>query len=142
MTRTIHVFERTVHEAHDWINELAGRLGWSSERDALRLLRTVMCKIRDHLPVNEMAQFAAQLPLILRGMYYEGWQPKKTPVHERDAADFIKDIEAEVGDVLDYRGALDIKAVFDVINARISRGEVEDVRANLPQALRELWPAP
>ena len=142
MTRTIHVFDRTVHEAHDWINELTGRLGWSSERDALRLLRTVMCKIRDHLPVNEMAQFAAQLPLILRGMYYEGWQPKKTPVHERDAADFIKDIETEVGDVLDYRGPLDIKAVFDVINARISRGEVEDVRANLPGALSEMWPAP
>lgn len=142
MTRTIHVFDRTVHEAHDWINELTGRLGWSSERDALRLLRTVMCKIRDHLPVNEMAQFAAQLPLILRGMYYEGWQPKKTPVHERDAADFIKDIETEVGDVLDYRGPLDIKAVFDVINARISRGEVEDVRANLPRALSEMWPAP
>lgn len=142
MTRTVHVFDRTVHEAHDWINELSGRLGWSSERDALRLLRTVLCKIRDHLPTNEMAQFAAQLPLILRGMYYEGWQPKKTPVHERDAVDFIKDIEAEVGDVLDYRGVLDIKAVFDVINARISRGEVEDVRANLPRALKDLWPAP
>ena len=114
MTRTIHVFDRTVHEAHDWINELTGRLGWSSERDALRLLRTVMCKIRDHLPVNEMAQFAAQLPLILRGMYYEGWQPKKTPVHERDATDFIKDVETEVGGALLARGE---QAVGDQVGA-------------------------
>ena len=142
MPRTVHVFDRTVHEAHEWINELSGRLGWSSERDALRLLRTVLCKIRDHLPVNEMAQFSAQLPIMLRGMYFEGWQPKKTPVHEREAAAFIRSIEEQVGDVLDYRGELDIKAVFDVINARISRGEVEDVRANLPQALQDMWPAP
>lgn len=142
MTRTIHVFERTVHEAHDWVNELSGRLGWTSERDVLRLLRTVLCNIRDHLPVNEMAQFSAQLPIMLRGMYFEGWQPKKTPVRERHAADFIAAIEGEVADVLDYSGIQDIKAVFNVINARISRGEVEDVRANLPVELKDIWPAP
>ncbi|WP_296422892.1 DUF2267 domain-containing protein [Yoonia sp.] len=142
MTRTIHVFDRTVHEAHDWVNELTGRLDWTSERDALRLLRTVMCRVRDHLPVNEMAQFSAQLPIILRGMFYEGWQPKLTPVHERRAADFIDTIQQDVGDILDYRGPADITAVFKLINARISRGEVEDVRANLPAQLRDMWPEP
>lgn len=142
MTRSIHVFDRTAHEAHDWVNELSARLGWTSERDVLRLLRTVLCNIRDHLPVNEMAQFSAQLPIMLRGMYFEGWQPKNTPIHQRDAAGFIKAVEEQVGDVLDYRGELDIKVVFDVINARISRGEVEDVRANLPHALKDMWPAP
>ncbi len=142
MTRMIHVFERTNHEAHEWVNDLSGRSGWRNERDVLRLLRTVLCQTRDHLPVDEMAQFAAQLPLILRGMFYEGWQPKKTPVHERHAADFVGAVDEMVGDVADYRGATDIKAVFNVINARISRGEVEDVRACLPQELRDMWPAP
>lgn len=142
MTRTIHVFERTVHEAHDWVNELTGRLGWSSERDVLRLLRTVLRSIRDHLPVNEMAQFSAQLPIMLRGMYFEGWQPENTPTRERHAADFIAAIEDEVGDVLDYRGTDDIRAVFHLINARITRGEVEDVRANLPQQIKAFWPEP
>ncbi|MEJ8561973.1 DUF2267 domain-containing protein [Yoonia sp. GPGPB17] len=142
MTRTIHVFERTNHEAHEWVNDLAGRTGWGNEREVLRLLRTVLCKIRDHLPVNEMAQFAAQLPLILRGMFYEGWQPKNTPVHERHAPEFVAAVDEKVGDVIDYQGVTDIKAVFNVINARISRGEVEDVRACLPQELRDLWPAP
>jgi len=96
MTRTIHVFERTTHEAHEWVNDLAGRTGWTSERDVLRLLRVVLTKIRDHLLVDEMAQFAAQLPIVLRGMYYEGWQPKKTPIHERHAADFVASIEAKI----------------------------------------------
>jgi uncharacterized protein (DUF2267 family) len=142
MTRMIHVFERTTHEAHEWVNDLAGRTGWTNEREVLRLLRTVLCKIRDHLPVNEMAQFSAQLPIILRGMFYEGWQPKLTPVHERHAAEFVAAVDEKVGDVIAYRGVMDIKAVFNLINARISRGEVEDIRACLPQELRDLWPAP
>jgi len=142
MTRMIHVFERTTHEAHEWVNDLAGRTGWSNEREVLRLLRSVLAAIRDHLPVNEMAQFSAQMPLILRGMFYEGWQPKNTPLRERHAAAFIAAIEGRIGDVVDYQGPADVKAVFNVINARISRGEVEDVRACLPQELRDLWPAP
>lgn len=142
MTRTIHVFERTTHEAHEWVNDLAGRTGWTSEREVLRLLRAVLGKVRDHLPVNEMAQFSAQLPLILRGMFFEGWQPKLTPVHERQVEDFVAGIAEKVGDVIGYRGEADIKAVLGLINARISRGEVEDVRACLPQELRDFWPEP
>ncbi|MGJ8590455.1 MAG: DUF2267 domain-containing protein [Yoonia sp.] len=142
MTRMIHVFERTNHEAHEWVNDLAGRTGWGNEREVLHLLRTVLCKIRDHLPVNEMAQFSAQLPTILRGMFFEGWQPQKTPIRERHAADFVASIEEKSGDALDYRGEDDIVAVFKTINNHISRGEVEDVRACLPQELRDLWPAP
>lgn len=142
MTRMIHVFERTTHEAHEWVNDLAGRTGWSNEREVLHLLRAVMTKIRDHLPVDEMAQFSAQLPIILRGMFFEGWQPKLTPVHERRAADFIASIDAVVGDVIGYQGPSDIKAVFNTINAHISRGEIEDIRACLPQDLRDMWPAP
>ena len=138
----IHVFERTTHEAHDWVNDLAGRIGWSGERDVLRLLRAVLCRIRDHLQINEMAQLSAQLPIMLRGMFYEGWQPKNMQLRERKAEDLIAAIEARVGDVLDYRGAEDIVAVFALLNARISRGEIADVRANLPAELKEMWPAP
>lgn len=142
MTRMIHVFERTTHEAHEWVNDIAGRTGWTNEREVLHLMRSVLCKIRDHLPVNEMAQFSAQLPIILRGMFFEGWQPKKTPVRERHAADFVAAVEKEIGDVMDYRGPADVQAVFGVINNHITRGEVADVRACLPQELREMWPAP
>jgi len=141
-SKKIQVFERTTHEAHEWINELSDRLEWVSERDVLRMLRSVLVSVRDHLPVNEMAQFSAQLPIMLRGMFFEGWQPKNTPVAERHAQLFIDRIAAEVGDVTEYRGAEDITAVFKLLNNRISIGEIEDVRANLPQALRDIWPQP
>ena len=136
----LQVIDHTVQLTHEWINELVDRLEWSSPKDALRLMRVTLTTIRDHLGHEEVAQFAAQLPLLIRGMFYEGWRPSDTPVRERDRASFVLKIEALVGDVTEYRGPEDISSVFKVINARISQGEVDDVRAGLPEAIRGLWP--
>lgn len=136
----LEVIDHTVQLTHEWVNELAERLDWTSHRDALRLLRVTLTSIRDHLGTEEMAQFSAQLPLLIRGMFFEGWRPAKTPVRERDRASFVLRIEEMVGEVMEYRGPEDISTVFKVLNARISRGEVEDVRACLPAAIRGLWP--
>jgi uncharacterized protein (DUF2267 family) len=138
----LEVIDHSVHLAHEWINELAARLGWSSKRSTLRLMRVTLHHIRDHLLPDEMAQLSAQLPLLIRGFFFEGWVPKRTPVKERQATDFIASISARMDDTEEYRGHEDIKCVFDLLNARLSRGEVEDVRANLPSDLRQLWTAP
>ncbi len=138
----LEVIDHTVQLTHEWINELTERLDWSSQRDALRLLRVTLHQIRDHLLVDEVAQLAAQLPLLIRGMFFEGWVPKNTPVKQRHLQDFISDIEQHVGSVADYRGSEDIQKVFKLINAKISRGEILDVRASLPEEIRSFWPEP
>ncbi len=138
----LEVIEHSVHLTHEWINELAGRLDWSSKRSALRLLRVSLHHIRDHLRVDEVAQLSAQLPLVIRGFFFEGWIPKATPIKERRAQGFTDFIAHQMEQTSQYRGQADLKCVFDLLNARISRGEVEDTRASLPQELRDLWPAP
>lgn len=138
----LEVIDRTVQDTHEWVNELTERLDWRHHKDALRLLRAVLHGVRDHLHVNELAQFSAQMPILLRGMLFEGWQPKKTPVRERHAVQFIERVEALVGHDLEYRGPQDISTVFVLLNHRLSRGEIEDVRASLPAELKEMWPAP
>jgi uncharacterized protein (DUF2267 family) len=138
----LEVIDHSVHITHEWINELAGRLDWTSKRSTLRLFRMTLQQVRDHLMPDELAQFSAQLPLLIRGMLFEGWVPKRTPVKERSAADFISAIEVSLGDTEEYRGSQDIKYVFELLNARLSAGEIEDVRASLPSAIRDLWPAP
>lgn len=138
----LQVIDHTVQLTHEWINELTDRLDWTHQKDALRLMRVVLHQVRDHLPHDELAQFSAQLPLLVRGMLFEGWMPKRTPVHQRDVEVFVGQIEEQVGEMFEYRGVEDIQAMFKLLNARISRGEIEDIRANLPQAIRDLWPAP
>lgn len=135
----LEVIDHTVQLTHQWINELKERLGWESSRDCLRLLRTTLRQVRDHLGHDEMAQLSAQMPLIIRGMFFEGWSPR-TPVHERSLEAFMEPIEAKLGDVEGWRGASDVTAVFETLNEKISAGEVEDVRAGLQQSIRDLWP--
>ena len=138
----LEVIDHSVHLTHEWINELAARLGWSSKRSTLRLLRITLHRIRDHLMINELAQMSAQLPLVIRGFFFEGWVPKQTPIKERRAQEFVTFVDAQMGETPEYRGRDDIKCVFDMLNARLSRGEVEDVRASLPSEIHDLWSAP
>lgn len=138
----LEVIDHTVQLTHEWINELAERLDWVSKRSALHLLRATLHHLRDHMLVNELAQFSAQLPLLMRGMFYEGWVPKNTPIKERGRDTFTDAITAEMEDVQEFRGIEDIRCVFHLLNNRISAGEVQDVRAVLPAAIRDLWPAP
>ncbi|MBJ3763697.1 DUF2267 domain-containing protein [Maribius pontilimi] len=136
----LEVIDHTVQLTHEWINELRDRLGWTSSRDALRLLRQTMTQIRDHLGHDEVAQFAAQMPLLIRGMFYEGWRPSHTPVRERKAEDFIAAVGERLDDMQDWRGVEDIVAVFRTLDNRISEGELRDVKAGLPRQIRDLWP--
>ena len=138
----LQVLEHTVQVTHEWINELTGRLDWGSKRSALRLLRATLHVLRDHLMVNEVAQLSAQLPLLVRGMFFEGWVPARTPLKERHLEAFTDAIEAQMAGAEEYRGSRDIMCVFDLLNARLSVGEIADVRASLPEAIRDLWPAP
>lgn len=138
----LEVIDHSVHLSHEWINELAERLEWSSKRSTLRLLRITMRHLRDHLHVNELAQMSAQMPILMRGLFFEGWVPKITPIKERNASDFIAFITDQMGVAEEYHGREDIKCVFDLLNNRISKGEIEDVRASLPTGIRDLWPAP
>lgn len=136
----LEVIDHTVQLTHEWINELRERLAWSSSRDALRLLRVTLVQVRDHLGHEEVAQLSAQMPLLIRGMFFEGWKPAQTPLRDRKLDHFIAAIEDQVSEVMDWRGRQDILAVFKTLNNRISEGEIRDVKAALPEGIRELWP--
>lgn len=137
----LEVLDHTVQLTHEWINEARERLGWRSSRDALRLLRVTLTELRDRLSHEEAAQLSAQMPLLIRGMFFEGWQPDRTPTRDRDAGRFLDAIADKVGNVDDWRGARDVEAVFATLENRISAGELSDVRQSLGRRIRELWPA-
>lgn len=131
--------EHTVHVTHTWINELDELLGWSNKSRSYRLLRSVLQALRDWLPVNEAADFAAQLPNLLRGVYYEQWPPATTPVKPRSKSDFLGRIDhAFVGDpILHTEDA--VRITFRFLSTKIAAGEIADIKHALPADLRALW---
>jgi uncharacterized protein (DUF2267 family) len=136
----LKVIDYAVQLTHEWINALRARLDWTSSRDAARLLRGTLAPLRDHLQHDEVAQLSAQMPLLIRGMFFEGWRPAHTPVRDRKAEPFVAAVERQLGHVQDWRGAQGIAAVFRTLNSKISEREVRNVKAGLPRVIRNMWP--
>jgi uncharacterized protein (DUF2267 family) len=100
------------------------------------MLRACLHALRDRLPVDEAAQLAAQLPVLIRGIYYENWDPSKTPLKYRSLDEFLGRIAAEGGLDGETEASYAIEATARILDRHVSPGELEDVRAVLPPELR------
>jgi uncharacterized protein (DUF2267 family) len=143
---TLPVFESTLQKTHIWLNDLMDELGTQDKHQAYLALRAVLHALRDHLSVEESAQLSAQLPMLVRGFYYEGWVPAHTPINERDKESFLNHIYlAFKTDALvepNIRPEKVVRAVLRVLAKHVSEGELSDIKSLLPRQLRSLWPAP
>ncbi len=132
--------DHTVQLTHIWINQLDESLRWNNKHRSYRLLRTLLQALRDWLPVNEAANLAAQLPELLRGVYYEHWRPANTPVRQRSRAAFMARIEDAFRTDPLLNAPEAVAAVFALLSDKVTAGEIEDVRHALPADVRALWP--
>lgn len=123
----------------EWLNLLETDLGWHDRNRSYLLLRETLHAIRDFLPPDETAALSAQLPLLIRGLFFEGWVPARTPVHPRTADALLARINAAFADdpLIDPDAA--IAAVFSVLRRRIDPGEYDQVARSLRRPLRALW---
>ena len=140
MTTATHldVFDRSVEKANTWINDVAAEMGTADRHEAYRALRAFLQTLRDRLPVAEAAQLSAQLPLLIRGIYYEGWQPSRTPLRYRDAREFLDRVAEEAKLHGDTEASFAVAAAARVLARRVSGGEIEDIAHVLPEDLRRL----
>jgi uncharacterized protein (DUF2267 family) len=135
------LFDEAIQKSQVWLNELGDELEWDSAGGVLLALRATIHALRDRLPPGEAAQLGAQLPLLIRGLYYEGWRPAAEPWKERHRDAFL----ARVGhEMRAYAQQKDpeavVRAVFRLLGRHVSKGEIEQVRHVLPAEIRELWP--
>lgn len=128
------------HKSQQWLAEIADELGWTDTQHAYVALRATLHALRDRLTVDEAADLAAQLPLVIRGIYFEGWNPSSTPVRIRDLDTFLLPIRrALIWDFVPDPERV-ARAVFVVLSRHVSCGEVEDVLGSLPAEIRGLFP--
>jgi uncharacterized protein (DUF2267 family) len=129
---------RSVQKAHVWINDMAGELGTEDEDRAYSVMRAYLHALRDRLTVEESAQLAAQFPELIRGIYYEGWDPTSTPVRYRKLPEFIERMadETPFNDTKDATKAM--TAAASVLRRHVTEGEIDDIRSTLPKDLQRV----
>ena len=132
------IIERSVEKAHIWLNELAGELGVEDRQYAYRALRAVLHALRDRLTVDVAAKLAAQLPTLIRGIYYEDWDPSRTPLPIHDVDAFLDHVVGEGRMSGETEASLAVTAVARVLREHVSEGEIDDVLAVLPDKLKVL----
>ena len=142
--KTSHdLFDTTIQKTQIWLNDLMSQLDWEERpHKAYLALRTVLHALRDRLTVEEAVQLGAQLPMLIRGFYYEGWTLKGKPHKERHKQDFLDHIRDAFRDDVTVNAQQVCRAVFRVLARHTSKGEIDDVRHSLPKELQELWPWP
>src|SRR5574341_130268 len=96
MSNTImDVFGASLQKTQVWFNDLMSELGWEEKpQKAYLALRTALHALRDRLTVEEAVHLGAQLPILIRGVYYEGWKLTGKPVKERHKSEFLDHIAA------------------------------------------------
>lgn len=142
----LEAFDTTLRKTQLWIKEIMHALHFQDRHLAYLALKGVLHSLRDRLPVDEAVQLGAQLPMLVRGLYYEGWRAAGKPLRERHQEAFLMDAMKYFGE-----GALTalltpprteaadvVRAVLRVLSRHTT--EAASLRSLLSADLRALWP--
>lgn len=134
-------FKATLDKTNRILKEIEAAYGWPKERrnQSYAALRAVLHGLRDRLPVQEAAQLGAQLPMLIRGIYYEGWNPAKVPM-KMGRDEFLARVRREFG--YEVGGGIEdlTRSVLEALRHHVSDGEWEDIRSGMPNELAAMLP--
>ena len=129
-----------VQQTQEWLKELRDNAGLEDEATALSVLRAVLHQLRDRLSVEEAVDLAAQFPIIVRGIYFEGWQLARAPQKVHTKQKFLDQVTLKL---LPHQIPPEpaVRTVFALLAHHCDPGEISDVISQMPSELKELWPA-
>ena len=131
MTNTIKSFEHGLRSSEIWVHDLAGQAAWDNNH-AYHVLLATLKTIRDRLPHEEAAHLASQMPLIIRGAYWEGWRPAHTPEKYHSSEEFLGRVSKLVPELGLRSAATAVEQVMRFLDTHLSSGEVRHVLSEMP----------
>lgn len=138
---TYSAIEASIEKTNIILKDIEQAYGWPKERrnQSYAALRTVLHLLRDRLPVQESVHFAAQLPLVVRGIYFDGWDPSVVPI-KLNREEFLYEVRA--GFPFDVEGgpATVVNTVLAALQRHVTPGEWEDVKSSMPKDLTRIMP--
>jgi len=139
-TTGLDVFDKTVQTTNIWLDEIMAAMG-PDRHVAWHILGAVLHPLRDRLPLDEAAHLGAQLPLLVRGLYYDRWHPASGVHKDRHLEEFLARVADGLKDIRPVNTREAVRTVFRVLATHISRGQADEVAATLPSEIRALWPS-
>jgi uncharacterized protein (DUF2267 family) len=135
----LDVFDKTLQTTHIWLDEIMAKLG-PNRQVAWHVLGAVLHALRDRLPIGLAVHLGAQLPLLVRGLYYDQWHPSEQTLKERSAEQFLDHVRQRLHDIRPVNVLDAAQVTFQVLNHHVDPHQIEKVRQALPENIRALWP--
>ena len=136
------VFDDTIQRTNTWLKDLMQELNWSDRRKTYVVFRCVLHALRDHLSVRDAVHVGEQLPMLIRGAYYEHWEPSGKPSPLRSREEFFSGLAGSLSRDGENTASAETvtRAVFRLLDRKATEGEIADLQAILPPAVTDLWP--
>jgi uncharacterized protein (DUF2267 family) len=134
----LEVFDKTVQTTNVWLDEIMAEIG-PDRQVAWHVLSTVLRTLRDRIPLGTSAHLGAQVPLIVRGAYYDQWSPFSEPLKMRSEEEFLDYVQQNLRDIRPVNPRNAVIAVFNVLSRHLVRGQCSNVRNALPDEVQSLW---
>ncbi|MFW5870242.1 MAG: DUF2267 domain-containing protein [Candidatus Sumerlaeota bacterium] len=138
MTTGLSTLDSSLQITNEWLSELEKELNTNDREKAYHALRVVLHTLRDRLTPQEAVDLAAQLPLILRGMYFENWNISKTPVKMETREEFMDCVNERMNNEIPERLPEMIGAVMKVLREHTTEGEINNIVSQLPKPLAQM----
>lgn len=136
------VLEKSAQETNVWLNEIEQRLDIADRRKAFGALRATLHAVRDRIGADHALQLAARLPLLIKGLFFENWQPSEMPTREREKDTFVANVDAAIHRGLGVDPEQAVRVVLEVLAAHYDPAEIDKLRGLFPEDMRDLWPQP
>ncbi|MDA9440212.1 hypothetical protein XH98_14000 [Bradyrhizobium sp. CCBAU 51745] len=134
----VTALDHTIQEANIWLKAIDEQLALEDRHQAYSALRAVLHALRDRLPPEVAVKLGAQLPIMVRGIYYEGWHMAATPTKERHLEEFAAHIVRELPPHFPINPLTAARGVYEVLWEKLDPGEFGKLMAHLPTSLRNL----
>src|SRR5438046_2441692 len=128
----LEVLDKSLQTTNIWLKEIMEAVG-PDRHVAWRVLGAVLHALRDRLAVEQVAHLGAELPIVIRGLYYDQWHPAGKPEKERRADEFVARVADELRDTRPVDPEDAARVVFQVLSRHITMGQVEKIRQSLPE---------
>lgn len=139
-------FNKYAEEGNRFVNNLAEELGHPGEISRTGIvLRAVMHSLRERITISESLHLLSQLPMFLKAIYVDEWKYRDKPLDLNTVEDFKEEVklhQVQYGEQeFNWSKSTEeiIKTVFAALNTYVSEGEFEDIIAQMPKDLKELF---
>jgi uncharacterized protein (DUF2267 family) len=134
----LDVFDKTLQTTNHWLNEIMETIG-PDRKLAWKVLSVVLHKIRDRVPVELAAHLGAELPLLVRGVYYDRFEPAKQPTGWRNLQEFSDEVAERLSDARPVNVREAIQTVFAMLSRNVPSGQIRKIQEALPKDIRAAW---